>query len=78
MPDESTFQLDWAAHTLLQLISHHEFDSVLDIGSGEGEHKRFLESFGKKVFSVDKVKTADFIGDFLEVRFDRPFDVVWC
>ena len=67
MTDKFTFRLDWAAHTLLQLVSHHQFDNVLDIGSGEGEHKRFLEFFGKKVFSVDKVKTADYLGDFLEV-----------
>jgi len=78
MPDKFTFRLDWAAHTLLQLISRHQFGNVLDIGSGEGEHKRFLEFFGKKVFSVDKVKTADYIGDFLEIEFDRPFEVVWC
>jgi SAM-dependent methyltransferase len=73
-----SFKLDWALHCILRLISNYEFTSVLDIGSGEGEHKRFLQFFGKEVFSVDILKTADYIGDFLEVAFDRKFDVVWC
>jgi SAM-dependent methyltransferase len=73
-----SFKLDWALHCILRLISNYKFTSVLDIGSGEGEHKRFFQFFGKEVFSVDILKTADYIGDFLEVEFDRKFDVVWC
>lgn len=74
----AAFKLDWAAHTLLRLISSYEFNSVLDIGSGEGEHKRFMEYFGKDVFSVDIQRNADYVGDFMEVEFDRKFDCIWC
>jgi SAM-dependent methyltransferase len=75
---KEVFQLDWGAHAALRMLSVHEFDTVLDIGSGEGEHKRFFEYFGKNVFSVDIVKTADYVGDFNQIHFDRKFDAVWC
>ncbi len=73
-----SFKLDWALHCILRLLSNYEFKSVLDIGSGEGEHKKFLQLFGKNVFSVDILKNADYVGAFLEIDFDRKFDVVWC
>ena len=47
--------MDWGVHALLKLLADYQFDSVLDIGSGKGEHKRFLETFGKRVFSVDVI-----------------------
>ena len=75
---EEVFKIDWGAHAIVQMLSEHEFDSVLDIGSGEGEHKRFFEFFGKKVFSVDILKAADYVGDFMQIDFDRKFDAVWC
>jgi len=37
------------------MLADYQFESVLDIGFGQGEHKRLLEIFGKKVFSVDVV-----------------------
>jgi len=75
---EVSFNMDWGSYAMLRLISSHEFTSVLDVGSGKGEHKRFLEFFGKDVFSVDIVKSADYVGDFLDIEFDKKFDVVWC
>ena len=75
---EYSFKLDWALHCILRLLSNYEFTTVLDIGSGEGEHKRFFQLFGKDVSSVDILKNADYVGDFLEIDFDREFDVVWC
>ena len=73
-----SFKLDWALHCILRLLSNYKFTSILDIGSGEGEHKRFFQFFGKDVFSVDLSKNADYIGDFMDVEFDQKFDVVWC
>jgi SAM-dependent methyltransferase len=75
---EYSFKLDWSLHCILRLLSNYEFTTVLDIGSGEGEHKKFLQLFGKDVFSVDILKNADYVGDFLEIDFDKEFDVVWC
>ena len=72
------FQIDWGLETLLRLLSSHEFETVLDIGSGQGEHARLLRHWGKEVYSIDMHADADYRGDFLEVEFDRQFDVVWC
>lgn len=74
------FELFWGLHGLLQLICRHdaEFTTVLDIGAGAGEHSRFLQLYGKKTYSVDLHKSADYVGDFMTCDIDRKFDVVWC
>jgi len=72
------FTLDYGLHGLLKLLADYKFSTVLDIGSGEGHHKRVLEYFGKKVFSVDMVTNADYVGDFLDIKLDRQFDAIWC
>jgi len=76
--DEKSFQLDWGTHAVLKLLSSFQFQSVLDIGSGEGEHKRLFEYFDKNIFSVDIVKAADYCGDFITTEFDQKFDAIWC
>ncbi len=77
-PDPHHYRIDWGLHTLLRLLASYRFQSVLDIGSGRGEHSRLLRYYGKDVFSVDLNRDADYVGDFLEVAIDRRFDVVWC
>ena len=72
------FNIDWGAYGLIKLVSDYEFDTVLDIGSGDGEHKRFLEYMGKCVKSVDFDKEADYSGDFMEMDFPEKFDAIWC
>lgn len=74
------FELFWGLHGLLQLINRHdaEFSTVLDIGAGAGEHSRFFRLYGKKTYSVDLHKSADYVGDFMTCDIDRKFDVVWC
>ena len=72
------FRLDWAVHTIMRLIEEYDFETVLDIGSGEGEHTRFFRHYGKEVYSVDLAPGADYVGDFNELVLDRQFDVVWC
>src|SRR5437868_13865794 len=72
------FQIDWSLNTILRLIEEYDFETVLDIGSGAGEHTRFFRHYGKQVFSVDLDEGADYVGDFNELMLDRQFDVVWC
>ena len=62
----------------MRLIEEYDFETVLDIGCGEGEHTRFFRHYGKEVYSVDLAPGADFVGDFNELVLDRQFDVVWC
>ena len=75
---ENIFQLDWGTHAALKLLGSFEFTSLLDIGSGGGEHKRLFEYFSKDVYSVDIVKSADYCGDFMTIDFDKKFDAIWC
>ncbi len=70
-----------------KLLDEFEFDSVLDIGSGEGEHARLFARHGKRVTCIDQGRSRQFagawqpgrvvIGDYLETRFDEPFDCIW-
>lgn len=75
---KNTFQLDWGAHAIFKLLSAFQFESVLDIGAGAGEHKRLFQYFNKKTYSVDLVKSADYQSDFTNTHFDRKFDAIWC
>ena len=72
------FRLDFGLHTIFRLIESYDFKTVLDVGSGEGEHTRFLRHFGKQVCSVDLSDGADYVGDFTQLVLDRQFDAVWC
>ena len=70
--------VNWGLHALLKFLADYEFQTVLDIGSGEGHHKRFMEHYDKQVYSVDMATEADFVGDFLDIDFDEQFDAIWC
>ena len=66
------------------VLDQEKFDTVLDIGSGPGEHADAFEAAGKKVFRLDYGKSRAFtdsanviIGDFITHEFDRKFDLVW-
>tara|TARA_R110002074_G_C12339321_1_gene648624 strand:+ start:141 stop:881 length:741 start_codon:yes stop_codon:yes gene_type:complete len=74
------FDINWGLHGILQLVTthHQNFKTILDVGSGAGEHSRFFKLFGKQVFSIDLHEDADYVGDFLTYDFDRKFDAIWC
>ena len=73
-----TFHIDWGLHTLMRLLSSYQFDTVLDIGSGESGHAGLLRYQGKTVTTIDLHRDADIVGDFVATKIDRTFDVVWC
>lgn len=73
-----TFSLHWGLHALLKLLRDYRFETVLDVGSGTGEHARFLRLFDKKVSTCNLFPPADWVGDFLKARIKGAFDVVWC
>lgn len=77
-PSEQVFLINWGVHALLKLLRDHSFKTVLDIGCGIGEHKRFFELFEKKVVTCSLQPPADFVGDFLEAPIEGSFDVIWC
>jgi len=72
------FHLHWGLHSLLKLLRDYSFETVLDIGSGTGEHARFLRLFGKRVCTCNLFPPADWVGDFLDAPIEKSFDVIWC
>lgn len=66
------------------LLEKKKFKTVLDIGSGSGEHANEFEKFGKEVTRFDFGKSRAFtdsgkvlIGDFVKHTFDKKYDLVW-
>jgi hypothetical protein len=53
-----------------------EFNTVLDVGSGDGSHAAFFRSVGKIVTTTD-IKDADVRGVYTEVDCGKH-DLVWC
>jgi SAM-dependent methyltransferase len=68
------------------LIDDRAFTTVLDIGSGAGEQAAVLRRHGRQVTELDYGESPSFlgredggaviIGDFLQTRFEAPFDCV--
>lgn len=77
-PDCPSFRIDWGLQGLLRLIDSYDFQTVLDVGSGGGDHARLLRHIGKEVVTVDLHRSADMCSDFMDATIDRTFDVVWC
>lgn len=78
----------FANHALQKMICDYEFETVLDIGSGGGDHAQVFRSFGKQVTAVDvacspyfieRAADYDFImANYLDAEFKLPFDAIWC
>lgn len=79
--------LPFAGETLKKFISSFDFNTVLDIGSGEGKHSDILREEGKKVTSIDYGKSIYFkkrsenhtcvFGDYYTFEFEEKFDAIW-
>ena len=80
-------QVPLGGRALQKLIEDFEFETVLDIGSGQGKHSEILNHFGKKVTAIDfgtsvyyQNKSDNFIciiGDYFSYQFDKQFDAIW-
>lgn len=73
-----TFRIDWGLQGLLRLIASFEFDTVLDVGSGAGQHSRLFRHLGKRATTIDLHRDADIVGDYATTPVEGTFDVVWC
>ena len=77
----------FADRALETVLDHCDFDTVLDVGSGAGDHSDVFEQNEKHVTSIDfgvsvyyQRKTTHreiVIGDYYAYQFDQPFDLVW-
>ena len=88
LPDDFK-ALPRSSHALFKLISDFEFETVLDIGSGAGEHANILHNYGKKVTALDlgssvyakeksEITYYDFInGNFYNLDAEKKYDCIW-
>ena len=83
--DIKEYSITWGGLALIEFLVTErnnigtKFKTCLDIGSGEGVHTAILRHAGLEVFQVDKYSTtSEYKVDFIEHKFDRKFDVVFC
>lgn len=86
LPDQY-HHMSLSGRALWKLISEYNFDTVLDIGSGEGHQAGVLLRHGKTVTALDYGESPYFkardpnistvVGDFNKMQFPEPFDCVW-
>lgn len=89
LPNEFS-ALPRSQYGLYKLITDFEFNSVLDIGSGSGEHAAVLKNHGKKVTALDfgksvysfkshnnfsEIKTITI--DFYAYETQEKYDCIW-
>ncbi len=54
-----------------------EFQTVLDIGSGDGTHAEAFRILGKDVTTISLVEPADIIGDYTTRYLGAKYDCIW-
>jgi len=72
---------------LEKLIRDFKFDSVLDVGSGEGNHSEVFRRLGKTTTSIDfglspyfekcLEKDACIVGDYNNYKLEKKYDCIW-
>ena len=68
----------WAKEALERLLAYEDVHSVLDVGSGSGEHAQWMRDHGREVTTIDLVnENADYTGFFEDYKNDKVFDAVW-
>jgi SAM-dependent methyltransferase len=68
----------WAEDAIKKLVADHKFESVLDIGCGDGSHSDYFKSHNKQVTSTDYNSRYPgcVVGDYNTIKFTQ-FDCVW-
>lgn len=73
---------DWVekvrgGEALAHLLCMDDVRTVLDIGSGAGDHTRIMRAHDREVTAISLCEPADYIGDFLTWPSSAKFDAVW-
>lgn len=65
------------SQALARLMAHEDVNTVLDIGSGAGDHARLMRASGKTVTTISLEPPADIVGDFMTATVGTKFDAIW-
>ena len=65
-----------ANQCLDRFLQYSDIKTVLDIGSGDGEHAKLMTANGKKVTTISLIEPADIIGDYVELAVEKV-DGIW-
>lgn len=63
----------WAEAALRKLVVDYDFETVLDVGAGRGDHAAQFRKAGKRVTAFDWADGAT----YEETEFAEPFDCLW-
>lgn len=84
---EPRYPVEFGSRALEAVIDHCDFNTVLDVGSGAGDHSRVFEQAGKDVTSIDfgvsvyyhraSHRREVIKADYYNYEFERPFDLIW-
>ncbi len=77
-----------STEAIKKLLEEYNFETVLDIGCGGGEHSEIFGANRKKVTAIDygssvyfkknSEKISTIVADFNEYQFNQKFDCIWC
>lgn len=79
----------WYAHATLLALLQNNFHSVLDLGSNEGLVSHIFKFLDKDVIALEPctpftslpeitIYPPDIERDYLDVKFSKKFDAIWC
>jgi SAM-dependent methyltransferase len=66
-----------AGEALERFLLLDDAKTVIDVGSGTGEHARYMRAAGKNVFCISMIEPADFLGDYLYYKAPQKADGIW-
>ncbi|MER9130682.1 class I SAM-dependent methyltransferase [Mesorhizobium sp. M0768] len=63
---------------LTRLLEYDDVRTIVDVGSGDGEHARIMRAEGRDVIAISLIEPADVIGDFMGWASPKTdFDAIW-
>ena len=67
----------FGGQALMRLLHQYgDVRTVLDVGSGVGQHADVMREHGKEVTTISMIPPADVVGDFMQHEFPI-FDAIW-
>ena len=71
----------YCSHLALgKLLTEYKFENILEIGSRNGCAARAFAFAGKNITTVEIAEgfEAQYNMDYLDAKFEQPFDAIWC